>query len=78
MNGVKVCCFEHPPSVYQLGADGRAYLVSGRDLGQVEVGPGDATAAGLEQRVYGPEEGKLFLCAVWISFKGSRMWSERI
>ena len=42
MTGIRVCCFERPPSVYQLGADGRAYLVSGRDLGPVDLHPNDA------------------------------------
>jgi hypothetical protein len=77
MVGVRVLSWEHEPTVYELRG-GRAILVAGRDLGPVEVGPGDATAVGLEQRAYGPEDGKRFLRALLITFRGTRMWSERV
>jgi len=77
MSGVRVLCFEHPPSVYELRGD-RAALVSGRDLGPVDLHPNDALLVALRPGTYSAADGPAFLRAVWAAYsRGSRLRAER-
>ena len=76
MPGVRVRTWEHEPSVYERRGD-RVVHVSGRDLGPVDLGVGDADAIGIPPGVYQVSDGPVFLQVLWITFRGTRMWAER-
>jgi hypothetical protein len=52
-------------------------LVSGRDLGPVDLGDADAALVDLSPGIYEPEDGVAFIRAVWATYaRGSRMRAE--
>ena len=76
VKSVIVRTWEHEPSVYQLQA-GIAILISGSDVGPVDLSGADGELVGLKARCYTRRDGASYLAALLATYKGSRMRAER-
>jgi len=68
--------WEQPPSVYEV-RDGQVVLLSGKDIGPVELSDADALLVALTAGPYSADDGIGYLKAAWATYcRGSRFRAE--